>query len=76
MDHQFTVTITLTKDEMYNLCAALHDSTSYWYKHRCNAQTEENYFLSESGATLVFDQRTEMYKKFNDVYHDTFKTDD
>lgn len=76
MDQHFTVTFTLTKDEMFDLCAALHDSTSYWYKHLRNARTMEDYFLTEKGSTLVYEQRTQMYRKFNDVYHETFETDD
>jgi hypothetical protein len=76
MKEQFHVTVTLTRDELYDLCAALHDSTSYWYKHLRNAQTEKNYFLSANGAELVYDQRSNMYTKFNDVYHATFGDED
>lgn len=76
MKEQFNVTVTLTKDELHNLCAALHDSTSYWYKHLRTAQEDNDYFLNANGAKLVYDQRNDMYTKFRDVYRTTFGDED
>lgn len=76
MDTQINVTFTLTKDELENLCAALHESTFYWCDHRKRAETEAEYFLSTRGSTLVYEQRAQMYKQFKDIYYDTFDPED
>ena len=76
MTQQTTITVTFTKDELDDLCAALFDSTSFWYNHMCCAREEKDYFLKPEGAALVYDKRNQMYAKFRDTYYNTFPNEE
>ena len=76
MNKQITVTITFTKEELATLCSCLFDSKSYWFDHLCRARTQSDYFLSENGAQLVYDERGKTYDRISTMYSETYGEED
>ena len=67
-----TCTVTLTRDELSELRAALFEASSYWYSHLRTAQDDTNYHLDKEGCLCVWEARMKLSSRWDDVFEKHF----
>jgi hypothetical protein len=68
-----TCTVTLTKDELADLRAALYEASSYWYSHLRRAQTDTDCELDETGCRYVWEARMKLATQWETVFEQHFR---